>query len=172
LLLNGMDKEVAMALPTLNKETRPVEPFGMMRRLSSEMDRMFQGFPRTRLFGPDVWRPFERAEWTPDVEVFTRDGNLVVRADLPGMTEKDVTVEVADNLLTVSGERKQEKEVGDENYFACERTYGAFTRAISLPEGAKSAETKATFKNGVLEVTMPVPKAVEKHGRTVEVQPA
>lgn len=161
-----------MALPTLTKETRPTEPFGMMRRLSNEMDRMFHGFPRTRLFAGDLWRPFDGAAWAPEVEVFTRNGNLVVRADLPGLTEKDVTVEVADNLLTITGERKQEKEVGDESYFACERTYGTFTRTIALPEGAKHAETKAIFKNGVLEVTMPVPKAVEKHGRTVEVKPA
>lgn len=158
-----------MPLPTVTKESRGLEPFGMMRRLSDEMDRMFQGFPRPRLFAPTLWRQTEAAQWAPDVEVFTRNGVLVVRVDLPGLSEKDVHVEVADDVLTLTGERKLEKETKEEDFYTCERSYGSFMRQIALPEGAKGDDAKASFKNGVLEVTLPVPKAEKKHARKLEI---
>lgn len=143
-------------------------PFAMMRRLSNEMDRMFEGFWHRPL--PALWRGGEFGRWVPDVEMSEHDGQLVVRADLPGMSENEVKVEIADNELVIEGERKREHEEKEEGYYTSERVYGAFHRAIPLPEGVNHDEAKATFANGVLEVTMPAPKHPEKHGRRLEIK--
>lgn len=147
--------------------THPPEPFGMMRRLSDEMDRLFQGAGLPRPLG--VWRD---DPWNPAVEAFVRDGHYVVRAELPGLAEKDVTVEIRGDVLTLKGERKAESDVSRDGYFASERHYGAFLRALTLPEGAVGDGATALFKNGVLEVAVPMatvtpPPAVRK----VEVKP-
>jgi HSP20 family protein len=146
-------------------------PFSMMRRLSDDMERIFEDTWGTRQF-PRLFRGLELAEtkWTPDIEAFERQGEFVVRADLPGMTKDNVTVEVLDNQLVIKGERKEEKEQKEKGYYASERSYGAFYRALPLPEGVKSDEAKATFKDGVLEIAMPAGKAPEKHGRQLEIK--
>jgi len=146
-------------------------PFSMMRRLSDDMERIFEDTWRTHKF-PGLFRSLDLAatRWTPDIEVFDRKGEFVVRADLPGMTKDNVQVEVTEGNLVIQGERKEEKEQKDKGYYACERTYGAFYRAVPLPEGVKADEAKATFKDGVLEVTMPAGKTPEKHGRQLEIK--
>ncbi|MGD9906280.1 MAG: Hsp20/alpha crystallin family protein [Vicinamibacterales bacterium] len=154
-----------MASTTLTRGHSALEPFGMMRRLSSEMDRLFGGLPR--LVAAD---PFEG--WAPDVETFARNGQFVVRADLPGLSEKDVKVEVLANRLTISGERTQEKETKEADYYASERSYGAFTRTMALPEGANADQATATFKQGVLEVVVPMPPTKTPAARSVEVKKA
>jgi len=143
-----------------------LEPFGMMRRLSSEMDRLFGGLPKAFTAGP-----FDG--WVPDVEAYAKNGNFVVRADLPGMNEKDVKVEVLGNRMTISGERTQEKETKEADYYATERSYGAFSRVVTLPEGAVADKATATFKQGVLEIQVPMPAAPAAPAvRTVEVKSA
>ena len=146
-------------------------PFSMMRRLSDDMERIFEDTWGARQF-PRLLRGLELAEtrWTPDIEAFERKGEFVVRADLPGMTKDNVTVEVQDNQLIIKGERKEEKEQKEKGYYACERSYGSFYRALPLPEGLKADEAKATFKDGVLEIVMPAPKVPEKHGRQLEIK--
>jgi HSP20 family protein len=138
--------------------------FPMFRRLGREIDFLFDRFGLERTF-------FEPAEtvWTPDVEMFRRDNTLVVRADVPGMTKNDVTIEVTDGELVLRGERKQEKEEKKEGYYRAERTYGAFYRTLTLPEGTKVDEAKATIKDGVLEVIMPTVKLEEKK-RTLAIE--
>lgn len=155
-----------MSQALLTKDPYTPASFGLMRRLSDEMDHLFEGFGMPRAFG--AWRD----AWMPAVETFVRDSAFVVRADLPGLTEKDVTVEVAGDVLTLKGERKQEHEVKRDDYFATERTYGTFLRSLKLPDGAKGEGAKATFKNGVLEVAVPMAKvpAVEET-RKVAVTP-
>ena len=146
-------------------------PFAMMRRLSDDMERMFEGgwsayrFPKL-LQGLDV----AATRWSPDIEVFERHGEFVVRADLPGMTKDNVKVEVFEGNLIIGGERKEEKEQKEKGYYACERSYGTFHRAVPLPEGVKADEAKATFKDGVLEIAMPAGKVPEKHGRQLEIK--
>ena len=150
----------------------PSSPFTLMRRLSDEMERMFEGPWGPRLL-PRLWHGLEADEsrWTPDVEVFERKGELVVRADLPGLTKDDITVEIADGELVIKGERKEEKEEKEKGYYACERAYGTFYRSIPLPEGVKADQAKAAFKEGVLEITLPG-KLLEKHGRRLEIKAA
>ena len=142
-----------------------------MRRLSADMERVFEDTWGVRKF-PRLFRGFDLAEtrWTPDIEAFDRKGVFVVRADLPGMTKDNINVEMLDNQLVIRGERKEEKEQKEKGYYASERSYGAFYRALPLPEGVKSDEAKATFKDGVLEIAMPAGKAPEKHGRQLEIK--
>lgn len=147
-------------------------PFVAMRRLSDEMERMFEGigFPDVRW--PRLWSSAEApGSWAPDVDMFERKGQLVVRADLPGLNKEDVKVEITDSELVIDGERKTEKEEEKEGYYRSECTYGAFKRAVRLPDGIKPEEAKASFKNGVLEITMPAPKHPEKRGRRLEIKP-
>ena len=144
-----------------NQMTRPyswsssTSPFDLMRRLNDEMDRWFGG-------------GFE-AVWAPNVEVFQRGDELVVRADLPGLGKNDVDVEVSDDALTIRGERKQQHEEEREGYYRSERSYGSFYRTIPLPEGAIADSAKANFKNGVLEITVQVPPSEVSRGRKLEI---
>jgi HSP20 family protein len=96
--------------------------------------------------------------FTPAVESYVKDGNLVVRADVPGLKPEDLDVSILGNALTVRGERKSEQEVKKEDYLRREISYGAFERRMSLPEGAATDKVKASFKNGVIEITVPLAK--------------
>ena len=146
------------------KTPETVNPFQMMRRFAKDMEQLFQdfgGFEFPKFFQtdfPPFRAEFEKLEWMPQVEVFQTNGSFKVRADLPGLTKEDVTVELTDELLTISGERKEEKEEKQEGFYRSERSYGNFYRQIPLPEGAKTENATATFLNGVLEITVPAPK--------------
>lgn len=107
--------------------------------------------------------------FAPQIDVFTRDGNLVVRADLPGVRKEDVRVEVEQDTLFLSGERRSEEREEREGYFRSERSYGSFQRAIPLPEGCDTHTVQASFDNGVLEVTLKAPEQ-KPRGRRVEIQ--
>jgi HSP20 family protein len=147
-----------------------MSPFRAMQRMADEMDRLFDdvGFGRRWL------RPSSReagAElWSPEVDVFQKNNELTIRVDLPGLKREDVTVDITDNDVTIQGERKHEKEEEREGYYRSERAYGSFYRVIPLPEGAMSDQAKATFKDGVLEITMPAPPA--SRGRRLEIAEA
>jgi HSP20 family protein len=91
--------------------------------------------------------------------MFERDGELVLRADLPGLSKDDVKVELADNAVTIEGERRAEHEEKHEGFYRSERSYGKFHRRMPLPQGVNTEDAKASFHDGVLEVTMPAPKA-------------
>jgi HSP20 family protein len=126
-----------------------VSPFSLMRRFTEEMDRVFQGAGGRRE---------EAALWSPTVEVTERDGKLEVVADLPGLKESDVKVEVTDEGLVIQGERKREHEEKHEGYYRSERSYGQFYRLIPLPEGANADQAHAEFRNGELRIQIPVPE--------------
>ena len=153
------------------REEKETNPFTLMRRLSDDMERIVEDTWGARRL-PRLFRALEPPDtrWTPTIEAFERNGEFVVRADLPGMTKENVKVEVSDGALVIQGERKEEKEQKDKGYYACERSYGAFYRALPLPEGVKPDDAKATFKDGVLEIAMPAGKPPEKHGRQVEIK--
>ena len=139
-------------------------PFALMRRFSEQLDNLFADFG----LGRGVMAPIERGTnlaqglWSPQVEMFERGKNLVVRADLPGLSKDDVNVEVADNGITIEGERKHENKEKGEGYYRSERMYGKFYRRLPLPDGVKAENAHATFRNGVLEVTMPAAKPEQK----------
>ena len=139
----------------------------LLRQMTSELDRMFDmpGWPLLRM-------PTRRAEagWYPQIDVFERDKRLVTKIDLPGMKKEDVTVEVTDGQLTISGQRRTEAEEKADNYFRCEREYGSFYRAVPLPDGVSLDDVKATFADGVLEVSVPVPAPASATARTVAIE--
>ena len=159
-------------------------PFALMQQLQGEMDRLFEDFG----FGRGGLSPFaaqgtrgrglrtggaagsERALWSPQLDVFRRGDELVVRADLPGLSKDDVTVDVEDGILTIRGERRQEAQEDREGYYWSERSHGTFERSIALPEGIDEERAAASFRDGVLEVTMPAPKAEAQRRRRVEIR--
>ncbi len=136
-------------------------PFSLMRRLTDEMDRMFEG---------GGWRRgrSEAAPWSPAVEVTERNGQIEVVADLPGLNENDVKVEVSDEGLSIRGERKREHEEKGEGYYRSERSYGEFYRLIPLPETAKLDQARAEFHNGELRIRIPAP-ARQRNSREVPI---
>ena len=126
--------------------------------LQREVDRVFdeftRGFPS---FGLPVMRSAGMPELTPRMDVTETDKEYEVTAELPGLEEKDVQVNVADGVLTIRGEKKAETEEKDKNYHLVERSYGAFSRSLDLPEGVNADAIKASIANGVLKVSVPKP---------------
>ena len=153
-----------------------VSPFALMRAMMDDMDRMFGGSSlgfrglADRLLGNrslvKTRMATQDALWLPAIDVSKRDDQLVVHAELPGLNATDVNVEVDGGTLTISGERHQ--STGDA--YHSERSYGSFYRAIPLPENVDPDQIKATFTNGVLEVTMPAPKAEQQARKKIEVK--
>jgi HSP20 family molecular chaperone IbpA len=131
-------------------------------------------FPSGRLdersvsFMKDMHGKQTRATWTPRVDVLERNGQLVLHADLSGMREQDVRVEVDDARLVISGDSQHEHEDG--GVYPCERSFGSFERNIPLPEGVNADAIQASFGDGVLEVTMPMPRREQKR-RTIPIRP-
>jgi HSP20 family protein len=142
-------------------------PFRALQRMADQMDRMFEDFG----VGSRSIQPFSRETgieaWAPEIDVFQSNNELTIRADLPGLTREDLTVEITDDVVAIQGERKREHEEEREGYYRSERSYGSFYRVIPLPEGTITEEAKATFKDGVLEITMPAPPASK--GRRLEI---
>lgn len=136
------------------------DPFAVMRRMASEFERTFGDWPSLR-WPSGLFAGAESLGWSPRIDVFERDNRLVTRVDLPGMKKEDVTVEVTDGHLALSGERKRDQEEKKENFYRVEREYGTFYRAVPLPDGVKVDDVKATFADGVLEVSVPLPASAE-----------
>jgi HSP20 family protein len=158
------------------RESVAVSPFRTFERFAEEVDRIFDEFGLGRRWltprlGSGWARPLGRhaEQWFPDIEIVQRNNELVIRADLPGLTKDDVKVDVTEDAVTIQGERKDEHEEEKAGVYRSERSYGSFYRTIVLPEGAMTDQAKAVFKDGVLEVTMPAPPESVKRGRRLEV---
>jgi HSP20 family protein len=154
---------------------RRQDPFAALRQITAELERVFDepfGFSRRGFRWPSLAgnAVADAATWTPKVDVFERDGRLVTKVDLPGLKKEEVKVEVTDGHLAISGERKTEREEKKDNVLRTERSYGSFYRTVPLPEGAKLEDVKATFADGVLEVSVPLAAKPQATVRKVEVQ--
>jgi HSP20 family protein len=147
-------------------------PFGLMQRFNEEMDRLFQdfGFGRGWPSRTSALAEFGTGLWSPQVEVFQRGDRLVVRADLPGLRRDDINVEIRDDELVLSGERRSEHEEKREGLYRSECSYGSFHRSIPLPEGVNADSANARFENGVLEITIEAPQPAASRGRRLEIQ--
>lgn len=162
------DLELARKSPEFN-------PFGMMRRFTRDMERLFEDFGGSRFpffFNSEsipLSAELKDFEWMPQIELLQTNGDLMVKAELPGLTKDDVKVELTDEAMTISGERKDEKEEKHEGFYRSERNYGRFYRRIPLPEGVATDKAKATFRHGMLEVTVPVTKSASK-ARKLEIK--
>lgn len=142
-------------------------PFALMRRFMEDMEQQWGHLGTGR--GGQGMTAAGSEFFSPPVEIFERDGHLVVRADLPGMTKDDVHVEVTEDALMIEGERRSEHEERQSGVFRSERRYGTFRRQIPLPEGVSADQVTASFKDGVLEVSMPAPQR-QARGRQIEIQ--
>ncbi len=173
--------DIARTAPPAASPALPASPFGFMRRFAEEMDHLVEDFglgfgwhlPRALTRGRELLRRetgLIPAEWSPRVDIGQKDGNLVVRADLPGLSKDDIKVDITEDALTIQGERKQEKKEEREGYSYSECSYGSFYRAIPLPEGADASKATAEFRNGVLEVVVPAPARPESKARRLEVR--
>jgi HSP20 family protein len=174
------EKELARRPSSLLEPWDGWSVFPTMQRFAEEMDRLFEdfGFLRpqrrrpsliSRMFGRQPEEP-EVVTWAPRVEMVEREGQLVIHADLPGLTKDDIKVELTDDTITIQGERKEEKKEEKKGYYYNECRYGSFFRSIPLPEGVDTSKATAEFRNGVLEVVMPAPKREETKGRLLEIK--
>ena len=129
------------------------EPFRELSSLQTEMNRLFNA----AFEGPGGGNGGAR-RWTPAMDLLETEDEFVLRADLPGLSESDVNIELEDNVLTVSGERKTEHEDKREGFYRMERSYGSFSRSLTLPKGIDPEAVTAGFEKGVLEVRVPKPE--------------
>ena len=142
------------------------EPF---RELLSTQDRFNQLFNQTfsNFFGPEN-RELASRGWAPAVDIYETGNNLVIKAELPGIDPKDVDVRVENGTLTISGERKSEKDVKEGNYHRVERSYGSFVRSFNLPPTVSSENVTAEYKDGIL--TLNLAKREEAKPKTIKIQ--
>jgi HSP20 family protein len=128
--------------------SRPVSnPFSALQQ---EIDRLFEGFSRG-------FSGFPGRELMPSMDLSETDKEIEITAELPGLEEKDIQLNVADNVLTIRGEKKNEREETEKDYHLVERSYGSFTRSVQLPDGVNPDSIKAVMSKGVLKVTVPKP---------------
>lgn len=128
-------------------------PLKELEEMRKDMDRLFED-----LFAPVArrrrWLKPEVGVAVPNIEMYDRKNEIVLKAELPGVNKEDIDLAITKDSLTLKGEIKKEEEVKEENYYTCERTYGSFTRTIALPTEVDSEKAKASFKNGVLEIIL------------------
>lgn len=161
------NKDIALAQGRTSRD-----PFSLFQQMTAELDRVFE-----QPFGTVFHWPMSRgasapAGWAPRIDVFERENCLVTKVDLPGLKKEEVKVEVSNGYLSISGERKSETEEKKDNIYRRERAYGSFYRAVPLPEGATLENVKATFNDGVLEVSVPLPAKMQATPRTVPIEDA
>jgi HSP20 family protein len=128
-------------------------PFSMFRKLGTEWERMF-----------------ENRDFVPPLEIERKNGAFIVRAEIPGMNEKDIKVQFTEDGLVIEGERKQETKTEKDGYFRTERTYGKFYRCVGLPEGANPDKAAANYVNGVLEISVPLAEVKKPQVRQIPVK--
>ena len=149
----------------------PWRRFGELSRMERDMERMFEDFFGRRMspWWPLRWLGSGTQVNMPAVDVYEEQGDIVVKAELPGMDRDSIDVSVSDHLLTIKGEKKKEEEVKEENYYRSERSHGSFVRIVELPADIKSDKVKATFKDGVLEIHLPKTEEAKKKAVKVSV---
>lgn len=146
-----------------NVQRRDFHPFASLQR---EVERLFEDFGR----GLPALGAFGSHDLMPVMDVLETEKDIEITAELPGLEEKDVQINVADNVLTIRGEKKAEKEEKDKNYRLVERSYGAFARTLELPAGVDAEAIRATIAKGVLKVV--VPKPAPAQSKKVEIKAA
>jgi len=140
------------------------DPFRDMISLRDRMDRLFEE-SLTRIKGAD--EEMAHSTWSPAVDIYETAENMIIKAEIPGVEKDDISVEVKNGSLYLKGERKLSKEVKEDNYHRMERSYGSFSRVFALPTSVDQDKIKASFKNGVLEIS--IPKSEEAKPKQINV---
>jgi len=139
------------------------DPFRDLISIQDRMNRMFeQSLSRSRLE-----EGISAAAWTPAVDIYETSDRIVLKAELPGMTNEDIDIQIHESTLTLKGERRFSRDVQEENYLRIERAYGSFQRSFTLPSSVQQGKVCATFRDGVLEVVMP--KVEEGKGKRIAI---
>jgi len=143
--------------------THGLMPWAGFGNMKQEMDRLFDRLVATK------WDDYPTlGEWCPSMDISETKDSLVVKVEVPGMDQKDIRISLQENLLTITGEKRQEKDEKEERYHRVERSYGAFTRGVRLPVAVDGSKVVATFKNGLLMVTLPKTPAAK--GTTIPIK--
>jgi HSP20 family protein len=147
-------------------ELAPWRPFRELERMRREMDRLWDSF-----FEERPQRKIEElGEWGPSLDLSETKNDLIVKADVPGIDPKDIDISLNKDVLTLKGEKKRETEEKGENYHFIERSYGAFARSIRLPRDVQTDKINASYKDGVLRVTLPKSEEAKKKEIRIKVE--
>ncbi len=145
---------------------RGISPFREFERIQREMDRFWDSF----FEGGLRKRGEEVAEWFPLLDVSETKNDLVVKTEVPGLDPKDIEISLTEGVLTIKGEKKQEKEENEENYHLIERSFGSFSRSIRLPREVQADKISASYKNGVLKIVLPKSEEAKKREIKIKVE--
>ena len=138
-----------------------ISPLRELARLENEIDRIFKELLPAEAKG-------ELVSWSPRTDIYEKDNNIVIEAEIPGAKKEDIEVKIKDNAVVIKGEVKKEEEKKEENYYKKERFYGKFERVVPLPADVKVEEAKAEYQDGILKLT--IPKAVEEKEVKIEIK--
>jgi HSP20 family protein len=147
--------------PTLREDDFPF--YSLQRRMNRMFDDFFAGFD----LAPTGTERF--GAFSPSIDVKEDEKELLIKAELPGLDEKNVEVTLSDGSLTIKGEKKEEKEDRGKHYYRMERSYGSFHRVIDLPEGLDTEKASASFKNGVLNISLPKTETAAKNVQKITI---
>ena len=147
---------------------RAISPF-------EHLERQFEEFFRRpfSMLNQPWWpskRSFEMEEVSPSVDLYEEGDDIILKAELPGINKQDVSVNLTDHIITISGEKKKEEKVEDKNFYRVERSYGSFTRSFELPSDVKADQVKAKFHDGVLEIRMPKTEEAKQKAKSVPIE--
>ena len=156
-----MGKEV-----TIWKPFTELTPFREFERMRRDMDRLWDSF----FEGGLTKRGEERGGWLPSLDVSETKNELVVKAEVPGMDAKDIDISLSDGVLTIKGEKKQEKEEKEADYHLVERSYGSFVRSVRLPKEVQGDKISASYKDGILKVALPKSEEAKKKEIKIKVE--
>jgi HSP20 family protein len=164
-----MTKEVKDITPAVRREGIEAKRFGDIEKLFEHWFEDFWSRPVPRLWRPEFWRFKETQLDVPTLDVYEEKDDLIVKAEIPGLNKEDIDISLEGNALTIKGEKKKEEEVKENDYYRCERSFGAFSRSIELPVDVKADKVNATFTNGVLEIRLPKADGAKKNVVKVKV---
>ena len=139
------------------------EPFDELATLKNRLDRMMR-------FTPPLQEEIFNTQWAPPADVLETKDALLIKVELPGLTEKEIKVEIENGVLSISGERKLEKKEEEKNYYRIERSYGKFVRSFTLPSNVYGEKIMATVNNGLLEIELPKKESAKPRTVNVEVK--
>lgn len=157
-------KEVMKAEPA-----RPLSPFEQIER---QFDEFFRR-PFSLLSQPTWWparRIFGAEEFAPSVDIYEENGDVIMKAELPGMKKDDISVDITDHTVTISGQKKEEEKVEEKSFYRHERFYGSFVRSFEIPTEVKAEEAKAKFQDGVLELRLPKTEEAKKKTKKIAIE--
>ncbi|MCS7250584.1 MAG: Hsp20/alpha crystallin family protein [candidate division WOR-3 bacterium] len=145
---------------------RPWTPLAKeLEELEKDIKRTFEEF-----FGRRRRMPAMAEEFVPLIDMYEKGNDIIVEAEIPGLEKEDLSVTVSENSLTIKGEIKKEKEVKEKDYYLCERSYGSFSRTIELPTEVDSEKAKASYKNGILKITLPKKQPEKKLETEIKIE--